>query len=123
MLLFKMIVAKGTTPMKRWIPVLIITTTLVYSFTSPVLACDFCLLSQGISPLDTMKGSGIKVSERYTLLDQVYQGSRKQTSPGAREEHWTTEFSGFYGITPEFTLLAVIPYKNGRTKIISSVCH
>jgi hypothetical protein len=62
-----------------------------------------------------MKGSGIKVSERYTLLDQVYQGSGKQTSPGAREEHWTTELTGFYGVTPDFMLLAVIPYKNGKT--------
>jgi hypothetical protein len=101
--------------MKRWIAISAMATSLLCSFTSSVPACDFCLLSQGISPLDTMKGSGIKVSERYTLLDQVYQGTRKQPSPGAREEHWTTEFTGFYGITPAFMLLAVIPYKNGRT--------
>lgn len=101
--------------MKRLIAVFTMATALLCSFTSPVCACDFCLLSQGISPLDTMKGSGIKVSERYTLLDQVYQGSGKQMNPGAREEHWTTEFTGFYGITPEFMLLAVIPYKNGKT--------
>jgi hypothetical protein len=101
--------------MSRWIAVSTISAALLCIFISPVLACDFCLLSQGISPLDTMKGSGIKVSERYTLLDQVYRGSGKQTSPGAREEHWTTEFTGFYGFTPEFMLLAVIPYKNGKT--------
>ncbi len=78
-------------------------------------ACDFCLLSQGISPLDTMKGSGIKVSERYTLLDQVYKGTSKQTNPGVKEEHWTTELTGFYGITPDFMMLAVVPYKKGKT--------
>jgi hypothetical protein len=101
--------------MKRWIAISAMATALLCSFTSSVPACDFCLLSQGISPLDTMKGSGVKVSERYTLLDQAYQGTGRQTSPGAREEHWTTELTGFYGITPEFMLLGVLPYKNGKT--------
>jgi len=73
------------------------------------------LLSQGISPLDTMKGAGIKISERYTLLDQVFQGTSEKTNPGAKETHWTTELTGFYGLTPEFMVLAVIPYKVGRT--------
>jgi hypothetical protein len=79
------------------------------------LACDFCLLSQGISPLDTMKGTGIKISERYTVLDQVYQGTSEKANPGAKETHWTTELTGFYGITPEFMVLAVLPYKKGKT--------
>jgi hypothetical protein len=79
------------------------------------LACDFCLLSQGISPLDTMKGAGIKISERYTVLDQVYQGTSEKTNPGAKETHWTTELTGFYGLTPEFMVLAVVPYKKGKT--------
>jgi len=85
--------------------------------TSPgtAFACDFCLLSQGISPLDTMKGTGIKISERYTVLDQVYQGTSEKANPGAKETHWTTELTGFYGITPEFMVLAVVPYKSGKT--------
>ncbi len=62
-----------------------------------------------------MKGNGIKVSERYTLLDQVYQGTSKQANPGVKEEHWTTELTGFYGMTPEFMVLAVVPYKTGKT--------
>ena len=61
------------------------------------------------------KGAGIKVSERYTLLDQVYKGTSKQTNPGAKEDHWTTELTGFYSITPEFMMMAVIPYKKGKT--------
>jgi len=83
--------------------------------TNASFACDFCLLSQGISPLDTMKGTGIKISERYTVLDQVYQGTSEKANPGAKETHWTTELTGFYGITPDFMVLAVIPYKNGMT--------
>jgi len=88
---------------------------LLLCWNGPVTACDFCLLSQGISPLDTMKGAGIKVVERYTLLDQVYQGTSKQTNPGAKEDHWTTELTGFYGVTPEFMVMAVVPYKKGTT--------
>jgi hypothetical protein len=84
-------------------------------FYGVTLACDFCLLSQGISPLDTMKGTGIKISERYTVLDQVYQGMSEKTNPGVKEEHWTTELTGFYGITPEFMVMAVVPYKKGKT--------
>lgn len=78
-------------------------------------ACDFCMLSQGISPLDTMKGAGIKISERFTLLDEMYKGTTEQANPGAKETHWTTELTGFYGITPEFMVIAVVPYKMGRT--------
>ena len=96
--------------------VLLIITAVVFLFmTNASFACDFCLLSQGISPLDTMKGTGIKISERYSLLDQVYQGTSEKANPGAKETHWTTELTGFYGITPDFMLLAVIPYKHGRT--------
>jgi hypothetical protein len=79
------------------------------------IACDFCLLSQGISPLDTMTGAGMKISERYTVLDQVYQGTSEKNNPGAKETHWTTELTGFYSITPQFMVMGVVPYKKGRT--------
>jgi hypothetical protein len=97
-------------------PFLLILTAAFFLFmTSAGFACDFCLLSQGISPLDTMKGSGIKISERYTVLDQIYRGTDKQLNQGVKEAHSTTEVTGFYGITPEFMLLAVVPYKYGKT--------
>jgi hypothetical protein len=94
---------------------LVITIGLLVCGDTVGFACDFCLLSQGISPLDTMKGTGIKISERYTVLDQVYQGTSEKSNPGAKETHWTTELTGFFGITPEFTVMGVMPYKNGRT--------
>jgi hypothetical protein len=97
-------------------PLLLISAAAIFIFmTNAGLACDFCLLSQGISPLDTMKGTGIKISERYTVLDQIYQGTSKQANQGVKEEHRTTELTGFYGVTPEFMLLAVVPYKYGKT--------
>ncbi len=101
--------------MKKNILIVLLAIALFWSHVMPGYACDFCLLSQGISPLDTMKGTGVKVSERYTLLDQVYQGTSRQTNVGAKEEHWTTELTGFYGIMPEFMVMIVLPYKNGNT--------
>lgn len=76
-------------------------------------ACDFCLLSQGISPLETQSSnSGIRVNERYTLVDKAYEGTGRFTiSPAAKEEFWTTEFTGFYGVTEDLTILAVIPIR------------
>lgn len=80
------------------------------------LACDFCLLSQGISPLETLSGAGVRVNERYTSLDKVYNGTHKTTNPGAREEFWTTEVTGFYAVTEDLMVLGVVPFKTTRMK-------
>jgi hypothetical protein len=101
--------------MKKFASVTWMLIGLLIYFSNSSFACDFCLLSQGISPLDTMKSTGIKISERYSVLDQVYQGTSEKTNPGAKETHWTTEMTGFYGITPEFMVMGVVPYKKGRT--------
>ncbi|MBI5969675.1 MAG: hypothetical protein HY884_00765 [Deltaproteobacteria bacterium] len=75
-------------------------------------ACDFCLLSQGISPLETQSGSGVRVNERYTLVDKAYEGTGGFTiSPSAKEEFWTTELTGFYGVTENLTVLGVVPFR------------
>lgn len=87
---------------------------LFLSSAGTVFACDFCLLSQGISPLETLNGAGVRVSERYTRLDDVYNGTRKVSNPGAKEEFWTTEFTGFYAVTEDLMVLAVVPLKNTR---------
>ncbi len=101
--------------MKKQIVIFFLVTGMLFSLTEAGQACDFCLLSQGISPLDTMKGSGIKISERYSVLDQIYSGTDKQLNQGVKEVHSTTELTGFYGITPDFMLLGVVPFKYGRT--------
>ena len=74
-------------------------------------ACDFCLLSQGISPLDTVRGAGIRVVERYTRLKSVYRGAEKISNPGAEEKYWTTELTGFFAITGDTTLQIVVPLR------------
>lgn len=84
------------------------------SFSGSAIACDFCLLSQGISPLDTLNGAGVRINERYTVLDKVYMGTEKIENPGAKEEYWTTEFTGFYSVSEDIMLLAVVPFKKTR---------
>jgi hypothetical protein len=85
-----------------------------FIFVNSAGACDWCILSQGISPLDTFKGAGIRLTERYTLLNSIYKGTEKKANPGAKEEYWTTELTGFYGITEDMMLLTVIPWRNTK---------
>lgn len=75
------------------------------------LACDFCMMHQGISPLETLNGAGIRVTQRYTRLDSVYQGTNEIHNPGATEEFWTTDISGFYSVTKGLLLMANIPFR------------
>lgn len=97
--------------MKRYLSIFCIVTAFLVLFTSLSFSCDFCILSQGISPLETVKGAGIRINERYTLLDEVYKGAEKVTNPGAKEEFRTTEVTGFYTATEDLMLLGVVPYK------------
>ncbi|MBI5875214.1 MAG: transporter [Deltaproteobacteria bacterium] len=44
---------------------------LAITIISTTEACDYCILSQGISPLETVKGAGIRINERYTNMESV----------------------------------------------------
>lgn len=78
---------------------------------SVATACEFCLISQGISPLQTLTGGGLRLYQRYSVLDEVYQGSHEAANPGAEERFWTTELSGFYGVNENLLLLATLPVR------------
>ena len=75
------------------------------------VGCDYCPISQGVSPLDTVNGRGLRVAERYTTLDRVYDGSRELANPGASETYYTTEVTGFWDPRPWLTLIAVAPLR------------
>ena len=77
----------------------------------PSHACDYCLLSQGISPLETQTGAGLRVGQRYTRLDSVYEGSDEISNPGVKEEYWATDVAGFYTINDRFMLLVNVPIR------------
>lgn len=78
---------------------------------APVQACDYCLMNQGISPLQTQTGSGLRVAYRYTRLNSVYKGSNEVDNPGVREEYETTELSGFTALTDRFMALVTVPIR------------
>jgi hypothetical protein len=50
-------------------------------------ACDYCLVSQGISPLQTQNGIGVRIDQRYTELDSVYRGTNEEHDPGVKEQY------------------------------------
>ncbi len=79
-----------------------------------VQACDYCLISQGISPLQTQTGSGVRVTYRYTRLDSVYDGDNEIHNPGVREEYRTTELSGFSALTDRLMTLVNLPIRKTR---------
>ena len=85
----------------------------VLAFLAPRLcdACDYCLLGQGISPLQTQTGAGIRVSPRYTLLDSVYDGDNEVSNPGVKEKYWTTDVAGFYSLNDRLLLLVNAPLR------------
>ena len=87
---------------------LIISTVVLWADLSH--ACDYCLLTQGLSPLQTTTGLGIRIDERYTVLNSMYNGTDKVDNPGNKETHLTTQVTGFYAINPDLTALVVIPY-------------
>lgn len=68
----------------------------------------------GVSPLDTVKGRGLRLSTRYTELGSVYDGDRELANPGASETYYTTEFSGFWAPRPWLTVIGVVPLRVTR---------
>jgi hypothetical protein len=84
-----------------------------FSFLFPGMGrgCDYCLVFQGASPLDVVKGKGVRLTQRYTSLESVYSGSEEVSNPGAGEEYWTTELSGFYGLTERLVVMAIVPIR------------
>jgi len=81
---------------------------------APVRACEYCLIGQGISPLQTQTGAGLRIAQRYTLLDSVYEGRSELGNPGVKEEYWTTEISGFYSASDRLLVLATLPVRRTR---------
>ncbi len=76
----------------------------------PVRGCDYCLLTQGISPLETAKGIGFRVDQRYARLGALFEAGSEVESGDALETHWTTQLTAFYSVTPRLTVTAVVPF-------------
>src|SRR3990172_10480411 len=73
-------------------------------------ACDYCLLTQGLSPLETTHGFGFRLDGRYTVLNSKFSGSDKiENHEGEKETHFTTQITAFYNLTERFTLIGILP--------------
>ena len=85
---------------------------------SPVNACDFCLASQGISPLE-VGASGVRIDLRYLHLGTPYrEGTRISNDDNELETHLTQQYSIFYSLSSRFTLSGYIPvpYRHGERR-------
>ena len=86
----------------------------------PVNYCDFCLCSQGISPLD-FSGKGIRIDQRYLLIDKmVNNNSTVANNIGSFERHLTFQFSGIYSISPRVSFLSILPILSVQAGMISA---
>ncbi len=71
--------------------------------------CDYCLASQGISPLE-VGSSGVRVDLRYLSLGNLYQDGKKvENSDQELETHLTQQYSLFFSLSPRFSLGAFVP--------------
>ena len=92
--------------MRRFIRLMLLGTLLLV-FTG--WSCDYCLLVQGVSPLETAIGKGLRFDQRYTRLSTLFDNGEEINNEGISETHWTSQFSGFYSFTPQIMMLAVVP--------------
>jgi hypothetical protein len=77
--------------------------------TVSVHGCDFCLASQGISPLEA-GASGLRVDLRYVSLGTVYQdGKRTDNREGELESHLTQQYSLLYSPSHLISVGAIVP--------------
>ncbi|MGE5086469.1 MAG: hypothetical protein ACM3MG_09235 [Bacillota bacterium] len=82
----------------------------VVCFGSSVFACDFCTLGQGVSPYLVGNSSGVTLDSTYIHADQIYDHNNGVSTNG-KAESWTLfSVTGFYSLSPEWSVAVTIPY-------------
>ncbi len=75
----------------------------------PVEACDYCLASQGISPLE-VGSSGVRADLRYLSLGTIFQNGKKaENFERELETHLTQQYSVYFSLSPRFSIGAFVP--------------
>lgn len=100
---------------KRWIliPLFIISCTL-----NTAWACDYCIASQGISPVE-LGSTGIRYDFRYLHLGSIFKGSTKIENPQGMEETFVTHQIGFnYRPVDALTISLLVPFSS-RSSIVT----
>lgn len=76
----------------------------------PTSKCDFCLCSQGISPLE-MGGSAVRYDVRYVYLDKIYQDGKLITNTDHHSESFfTNTLSLTYQVVPNLSATLLVPF-------------
>jgi hypothetical protein len=77
-----------------------------------VLACDYCISSQGISPVE-VGSSGARYDARYLYLGKMYDdGEEIVNSSDAQETYITHQVSMYYHIGGKFSASVYLPFVN-----------
>lgn len=93
-------------------------------YPSTILACDYCLLTRGFAPLETMQGFGVRVDARYTVLNSVFSGTTHVINhDGEKETHFTTQLTMFYNFSDKFTILGILPIPRRSISLSSQETH
>lgn len=75
-----------------------------------VSRCDFCLCSQGISPLE-LGGSAVRFDVRYTRLATPLEHGVRVTNPtNVAETYLTNQLSFTYGLAHNLSAIVIVPY-------------
>ncbi len=89
----------------------------------PAFNCDFCMCSQGISPLD-FSGKGIRIDPRYLVIDRLVRNNEQiENTEGSYEKHFTLQLSAIYPLTKKISLIGIVPYsvREGRESIDENI--
>lgn len=71
--------------------------------------CDYCLASQGISPLE-VGSSGVRADLRFLSLGTIYQDGKRTENAGRElETHLTQQYSLYFSLSPRFSIGGFVP--------------
>lgn len=80
--------------------------------TSTLSACDYCIASQGISPID-VGSSGARYDIRSLVLTKMYHdGSEIVNTSDAFESYLTHQLSMYYSLTPSLSVSFMLPFSS-----------
>jgi len=72
--------------------------------------CDFCLASQGISPLE-MGRTGVRYDVRYLRLgDSYHDGTKVENPTQDAETHFTNQLTILYNVVPNLSGIIIVPF-------------
>ncbi|MFQ5605136.1 MAG: transporter [bacterium] len=89
-----------------------------------VSACDYCILTRGFTPPETLPGFGLRVDARYTLLNSVFSGTNQVINhSGEKETHFTTQITMFYNFSDKFSLVGILPVPRRSVSVNARAEH